>query len=336
MPKQPDDKQARFTDQQLHMTARLYYTDGLAQGDVARLMRVSQPQVSRMLAEARQRGIVVIHVKEYDPRDRAIEKALIAQLGLKQAVVVKVTAGVSPGDVRTTVGHFAGPFITSMISKSRTLAIAGGRTLGEVIRFAKEPDARMDLTVLQAMGQVGVTPDKSDAQELGRLLCATVGGSCRLLNAPAFLPDATTRNTVAGLEQIDEVLKQLRKADTALVGVGTAYNSVFAERQVLSDTDMARLEKANVVGEICGRYFDASGGECDATLRDRVISVRLEELRGIRNVVAVVSGADRVAAVRAAINGGIVKSVIVDDGLGAALLAQDNLTTQQSDGKGTR
>lgn len=330
------EKQTRFTDQQLHMTARLYYTDGLPQGDVARMMRVSQPQVSRMLAEARQRGIVIINVAQYDPRDRTMEKALCGQLGLKQAIVIKVTPGVSAEDVRSTVGHFAGPFLTAILSRTRTLAVAGGRTLGEVIRFAKAADAPMELTVLQAMGQVGATPDKSDAQELGRLLCTTIGGSCRLLNSPAFLPDAATRNTIASLAQIDEVLKQLPKADTALVGVGTPHNSVFAERQVLQTEDVARLEQAGAIGEICGRYFDSTGRECDAVLRERVISIRLEELRGIRNVVAVVSGADRAAAVRASINGGIVKSLIIDDGLGAALLAQDEGAARPRQARGSK
>src|SRR5262249_21259165 len=162
-----------------------------------------------MLAEARQCGIVVIQVADYDPRDAAMETALCSRFHLKKAVVIKVSPHLSPEYLRTTLGHFAGPYLVPLLGNARTVAIAGGRTLAEVIRFSKPPESAPGPTFLQAMGQVGVTPDKSDAQELGRSLAAVTHGRCNLLNSPAFLPDIKTRDTIAALGQIDEVLKQL-------------------------------------------------------------------------------------------------------------------------------
>jgi DNA-binding transcriptional regulator LsrR (DeoR family) len=101
--------------------------------------------------------------------------------------------------------------------------------------------------------------------------------------------------------------------DLALVGVGTLDESVFVERHVLDASDLLDLRKAGAVGEICGRYYDRDGRECDSPYKDRVISVDLDTLRRCRNVVAVTLGRERGRAIRAAIRGGLVNSLVIDD-----------------------
>src|SRR5688572_24255161 len=64
----------RYTDEQLRLAARLYYIDGMGQTEVARFVNVSQSKVSRLLAQARERGIVRISVAEYEPRHSALEQ----------------------------------------------------------------------------------------------------------------------------------------------------------------------------------------------------------------------------------------------------------------------
>jgi DNA-binding transcriptional regulator LsrR (DeoR family) len=67
------------------------------------------------------------------------------------------------------------------------------------------------------------------------------------------------------------------------------------------------------VGEICGRFFDADGQECDMEYRDRVISIGLDELRQKREVIAVTNGRERAQAIVAALTGGIIKSLVIDE-----------------------
>lgn len=46
------------------------------------------------------------------------------------------------------------------------------------------------------------------------------------------------------------------------MGVASLINSVYAERGVLSASDIAHLRACGVVGEICGRCFEPKGKEC--------------------------------------------------------------------------
>ncbi len=315
------DGNARFSDEMLLMTARLYYVDGLPQADVARVMHVSQPQVSRLLSLARERGIVRISVADYDPRDRNLEGLLVKRLGLRHALVIKTVRGSKVRDLRYAVAHFAAADVSQFISNAQTVAIAGGRTLQDLVDQLREPSHRSGLVVVQAMGNVGSVPNPYDGLELGRSLASKWNGSFLMLNTPVLLPDSSTRDAIMNLGENQQVVRRFSKCDLALVGVGTLQNSVFTERGIFTDKDIRNMTRAGALGEVCGRFFDAKGQECDTPFRDRVASITLEQLRKTPNVLAVTVGADRAEALAAAIKGNLVKSLLIDDVGAQALLA---------------
>ena len=156
--------------------------------------------------------------------------------------------------------------------------------------------------------------------ELARTLAECWQGTFLTLNSPAILPDADTCGRFLGLEPIRQVMGRLAKADLALVGVGTLSNSVFVERKVLGPRDINTLKAAKVVGEILGRFYTATGRECATTFRQRVVSLGLDGLRRIPKRVGVVAGGDRSAAVLAAVRGGLLNAVAIDESGANALL----------------
>ncbi|MBA4146987.1 MAG: sugar-binding transcriptional regulator [Verrucomicrobia bacterium] len=310
-----------YSDEQLRLAARLYYLDGLPQAEVARFTNVSQAKVSRLLSLARERGIVRITVEDYQPRNVSLEKELKKGFCLSTVAVIKTAEDLSLEDLRRAVGHFAGSFIDSMIEAHSTVTISGGRTMRELVQSLPQAPARQ-LTVVQAMGSVDSSVSPVDSLELGRTLAHRFGGTFLTINTPAFVPDKKTRDAFLQLEQIQNVRRRLSKVDVALVGIGTLQNSVFAERGVLGRKDVADLKAAGAVGEMCGRFFDANGRECDTQWRDRVISIELEQLRKIPQVVGVIAGSDRCDAIRAAVKGKLLKSLVIDEAGARALLGK--------------
>ncbi|HZI32405.1 MAG TPA: sugar-binding transcriptional regulator [Candidatus Binatia bacterium] len=308
-----------YSDEQLRLAARLYYLDGLGQVEVAKFVKVSQAQVSRLLALARQRGIVRISVAEYEPRHQDLETRLQKELGLQAVAVIKTTAGATVEEARMTVAHFGAPFVASLIAPDSGVAISGGRTMRELVRLLPE-DKNRRVTVVQAMGSIDSNVGPVDAFELSRAMARRWGGSLLTLNTPAFVPDARTRDAFLGLQQIRAVWERLKSADVALVGIGTLDNSVFVERGILSAEDLKKLSKRGAVGEICGRFYDQQGNECDSPWRNRVISIGLDQLRKIPQVIGVVASGDRSAAIQAAIKGGLIKSLVIDEKGASALL----------------
>ena len=309
-----------YSDERLRLVARLYYLDGLGQSEVARFSKVSQAKVSRLLALAKERGIVRITVADYDPRRRDLEDQLRSRFGLEMVAVIKSTGGLEGEDLRRAVGHFGAPVVDSLIAPRQTVALAGGRTIHELVHHLPATRTK-SLTVVQAMGSVDSTVNGFDAQEVGRVVAQRLGGTFLSLNTPAFIPEKRTRDALLNLEQVRTVHETLDRAGVALVGLGTLANSVFVERGTINAAMIRELQRAGVVGEVCGRFIDRDGNECATGWRDRVIGVEVDQLRKIPQVVGVVSGSDRSPAILAAITGRIIKALVIDEVGAAALLA---------------
>jgi DNA-binding transcriptional regulator LsrR (DeoR family) len=122
-------------------------------------------------------------------------------------------------------------------------------------------------------------------------------------------------------QQVQAVWDLYHKMDLALVGIGSLTNSAFIERNVLCPDDLTHLRDVGAVGEICGRFYDEEGQECKSAHRDRVVSIRLEELRKIPQVVGVTAGDDRAHAVAVALRSGLLKSLVVDELCARSILA---------------
>jgi DNA-binding transcriptional regulator LsrR (DeoR family) len=309
-----------YSEDRLRLAARLYYIDGLGQSEVAKFVKVSQAKVSRLLALARERGIVRITVADYEPRHTELEAQIRTRFGLTTVVVIKAFEGLADTDLRKAVGHFASGVLNGLVKPSDIVAIAGGRTIYELVQHLPEPRNKA-LTVVQAMGSVDSSVSSFDAQEVGRIVAQRLGGNFLALNAPAYIPEKRTRDALLRLPQVRSVHDHLDRAQVAIVGLGTLENSVFVERGALDATAIAELREAGAVGEICGRFFDRNGAECDTLWRDQVMSVEAEQLRRIPLVVGVVSGNDRSDAIAAAIRGRLLKGLVIDETGAAALLA---------------
>jgi len=300
--------------------ARMYYLNGLGQSEIANIYGISRSTVSRMLSAAREQGIVRISVDDADSRDRDLEQQLIDRIGLRNAIVVRAPAA-SPEHVRRAVGYFAAPFVASWLADQSLVGLAGGRTLAELVQHIKPREQGDGPTFVQLLGAIGTSPRQIDASEQCRTLARRLNGTFRTLNLPAYAQDKHVRELFLSHKDIDAVWKSLDAVTLALVGLGTLENSAFIERGTLESSELAELRAAKAVGEICGRFFNKYGEECKTSLRDRVVGVELDVLRACPDVAVVMTGPDRGEAMLAAVRGGIVKSIVVDQ-VGAASILE--------------
>ncbi|QQE13468.1 transcriptional regulator [Planctomycetota bacterium] len=310
-----------ISDDLLALTARLYYLDRLGQSEVARMVNVSQAKVSRLLSLARERGIVQITVADYNPRATNLEQALEDNFDLKEVLVIKTFSQLKIQEIRHTIAHFSAEILSNYIQSNNTVVVAGGRSLCSVINHMEPNQDARDITVVQGMGNIDSSIGGYDAIKLGSELASKFNGNFQMLNCPVYVPDAPTCDALLALDPIKNVKQMYTDADLAFVGIGTSQNSVFADRNVVSEDDIQELGKAGAVGEMVGRFFDIDGNECDTDYRNRVISIELDEIRKIPEVVAVVAGGQRSKAILGAIKGNLVKSLVIDEDGAKTLLS---------------
>ena len=304
----------------LKVAARLYYLDGLDEHAVAALLEVSRPTVSRLLSQARTRGIVRFLVEEYEPRNLVLENNLKERFHLKNAIVIKPITARPRMEKRKTLGYFAAPLVEQWIHPNSVVGIAGGRSLSELVHSLPLPGEPKNITTVQLMGNIGPTVSSMDAVELSRVMVQKFGGRFFTLNAPAFAPNEATQAAFQAHDHIRSVWQLFGQMSLALVGVGTLSESAFIERGVLNANNLSALKAQGAVGEICGRFYDENGQECQSVFRQRVISIPLSDLNKVGDVIGVTMGAERAGAIAAALRGQILKSLIIDEDGAQAIL----------------
>jgi DNA-binding transcriptional regulator LsrR (DeoR family) len=211
------------------------------------------------------------------------------------------------------------------------MAIAGGRSRRELAGRLPKRDGRR-LVVAQAMGGIDSSVSEVDAMEIGRSMIRRWGGTFLTLTTPAFVPGRAARDSFLGFPQIQAVWRHFARAAAALVGIGAMSDSSFVERGVLTPDNLDELRRGGAVGEICGRFFDHNGRECDTPLKDRVISMDLAMLRKTPQVIAIAVGADKAQAVSAAARGRLIKTLVIDEA-GAEALAAEGASRRRRAGK---
>jgi DNA-binding transcriptional regulator LsrR (DeoR family) len=118
------------------------------------------------------------------------------------------------------------------------------------------------------------------------------------------------------------VLDIARKADVALVGIGSAGST--SSEMLIEEFSLSKNEREltfkNMAGDIAARFFNAQGRILSANLDNRVIGLTLDEIRKIPKVIGVASGADKVLGVIGAARSKLIDHLIIDLSCANAIL----------------
>jgi DNA-binding transcriptional regulator LsrR (DeoR family) len=134
------------------------------------------------------------------------------------------------------------------------------------------------------------------------------------------LGDASTARSLANQSGIRPVLEQFPDVTIAMVSVGAWRQGASSVWQTVDERLRSEALEAGAVGEIGARLFDASGQPLPTPLDERVLGMTLKELSQIDEVIALGFGRERREAIRAALTGGLVTTLVSDGDLAEALL----------------
>lgn len=303
--------------------ATLYYEQEMNQEQIAQLLNKTRSNVSRMLKEARQRGIVQIKIRKRIPQDAALEREFRVQFRLKNAMIMQ-SGGRSYVEVLDAVGELAAQHLEERLRPNDTIGISWGTGVGAAVNaFAANPSLQID--VAQMLGSVGTVDSAIDGPELARQLATKLGGRYYYLHAPVIVDSPTTREMFLEQPTINDTLSRARRANIALVGIGTteAAASSFLRAGHLTQAQLTELRQQGAVGESGGRHFDEFGNTEQFDINRRVIGLNLPELREIPYVLAVACGLLKKRSILGALRGGFIDAIATDDATAAAVLEEN-------------
>ncbi len=300
-------------DQLLYLVAKLYYEQDLTQQEIGEQLGLSRFKVQRLLARAREKGIVRIEV--VPPADQGfthLEAELQKTFGLKGAVVV-------PGEYRServlrkVLGLTAAEVLPDLMKGKRHIGLGCGRTIMETLDHLniEEPQA---VTIVPLFGGVENMEPEFQVNALVQKLAAALGGEYRPIYAPVIAGSAEARATIISDPMIKPVIDMWDSLDMAIVGIGCSlatYGSAFM--RAIGEKDRADIETSQAAGDVCRQMFRITGEPCRLDLNSRLIAMSLEQLKRVPLVVAVAGGKAKVRAILGALRGGYVKFLISDE-----------------------
>lgn len=300
--------------------AQLYHLQGLNQDEIGRRVGVSRSKVSRMLKEARERGLVEVSIHYPARFSLDLEARLESELGLREAVVVNA-GGVAGGHGLSSIAGAASDYLLRVLKPGDVLGVSGGEMMSVMAELM--PAAAVEnITIVQVGTAVAYLGERAafSAAEVALQVAQKLGNVARLVLIPVpFLLDSDTiRDALLRDSGVRRAMARLASCTVAVVGIGT-----LEQRQGLPVTqeDLIELQQIGAVGEICTRFFDVKGCPCTSSLDERIVALDLDVFRAVPLVIGVASGVHKAAAILGAIRGGYLKSLVTDDATAKELLA---------------
>ncbi len=305
---------------QIYTVLVLHFIDGMKQNDIATALNLSPSKVSRLITQGRRLGMVKVEIESPFQRLVDIEKRLVETAGLLGAVVTP-TVTRSPESTLQQVGRAAANQLLETLRDGDVIAITGGKAVSAVVENI-HAERRFDVTVVPLTGGVQ-GKHYTDVNHLATRLAERLGGSTLLLHAPLFAESTGQRDLLLEMASVKEVFDLARKAAIALVGIGSIQTpgSSYYDLHPGPDPDRELLGTSGAAGEFLAHLIRQDGRLADYPPNARLVAVRPEDLAQCRFVLGVASGREKVRPIRAALAGGYLQSLVVDEETATEVLA---------------
>ncbi|MBB5293229.1 sugar-binding transcriptional regulator [Deinococcus metallilatus] len=303
--------------------ARLYYHQGLTTDAIARELQLSRPKVSRLLTLARRTGLVEIRIHDPQAHPQSLEARLRERYPFLRPHVVGVPAGSSEDVWMDRVAVAAASVLDSVLRPGQTVGLAWGNTLDAVSRVLRP--RRMDnLDFVQLNGSANALDFMSGfVTDTITRFAGNYAGRAHLFPVPTFFDDPATKRAMWRERSVRHVLDLQARADVLLYSVGSRnarHPSHVYLSGALDPADLAQLDTEGVVGDIATVFYRADGSYGSVPLNARASGPSLGLMQQAPHAICVVSGLGKVEALRAALAGRLLNTLVTDEMTARTLL----------------
>ncbi len=334
--------------------AKLYYEGGYPQRTIAKSLKLTQPEVSRLIQVANALKIVKHVINPFYLRN--LEDDLKDTFPHLKTVIV-VPTSFSPGEelepFLDSLGEAGAKYVAETFASNSSIGVSCGYTVDATIKAVTRVRAKQTpllpeackiypLLIMKEENVSEITP-VSLVSNLVRGLPEATGSSFQLP------PDRSGKSNYDHHPAITELTNRVKKLDNYLVGIGyieSEHESKSRKNQKSRDgefnalTANSKLSKVLIDrgarGEIAHQPFDANGDILDldekplSDLKNHFLYLPLEtlkqrvkDLNDEVNVLAIGGGSNKVDAIHAALKGKFFNALITDAEVANTILERE-------------
>ena len=300
----------------LGRVARMYYEHGLTHQEIATALGLSRVRVTRLLAEARESGLVEIIVHVDDVLFGEEEQALVNRYGLIQAWISPTVA--DEEKAKKALGSVGAGGLVNLIEKESIVALSLSSAVAQVVE--EIPHRHIGASFVPVTGSSSGLVHGSNPHELALTMAARTGGRAFHLPAPLLAASAEAARSTYDDPGVKDVLELASRADLLIAGLGGMTPGQGILLNSLAEDERIELVERGAVGDIAGRFFTADGMPVGGKLDDRLVGLRLDQILDIRLRLGVAYGSTKVEALRGALENRLINILVTDSDTARALL----------------
>lgn len=289
----------------------MYYNQDINQKTIAEQLDLSRPTVSRIITNARERGIVKIFIENLEGTDYVeIEREIEGYYGLREVIVVKSKNDID--DQKDELGRAAARYLERVVKDNDTIGISMGTTLGHIAHHVVGGAAK-NLTFLPLIGGMGHLRMELHSNYIAEDMAKAFGGSFKLMHAPARVSSAQIKDELMKEAGIKSIMQMTDDLDIALVGIGVPNStSAIMATGYYTREDMKKLHSRHIAGDVCMQFFDVDGSTKPFKDENSVVGIDIKKLRNVPHAIGVACGVEKVGAIIGATKGRYINTLITD------------------------
>ncbi|WP_420489879.1 sugar-binding transcriptional regulator [Neobacillus drentensis] len=290
--------------------AKLYYLLDYNQNEIAKMLGVSRPTVSRLLQQAKSDGIVQINIMDPTEDVENLGKQLEKRFNLKKAVVASIPQ-YDDHIIKNYLGEKAAAYLDVIVKDDDIIGVTWGTTIYHVATELKQKFVK-NVKVVQLKGGVSYAETNTYASETLYLFGKAYNTAPHNLPLPAIVDHVVVKQAMEADRHIRKILELGKQANIALFTMGPIKtDSLLFQLGYFTESDLESLY-GKAVGDICSRFFDKNGEICNESLNERTLGVNLDELRKKEYSILVAGGPNKIDGIYGALKGKYANVLITD------------------------
>ncbi len=297
--------------QLLVSVAKLYYIENMNQNEIASLLGVSRPLISKYLQEAKNLGVVKIEINDLfaSNEDDGIAKKICEKFHLKSFHVIPSSTNKDLND-QMFVDYVTNYFFDFHVDNS-LVGLGWGSVIGSVIAKMDPNERKRKLMgkVIPIISNAPISYRNYHTNELVRMLAEKTGLKAEYLYSPVICANDSEKEIFMNTEQVKTMFEKYKELDYAVIQV----------RNFPSVPDLAtearfekKLHEQHAVGMILGYYYDIDG-KIITSIHDYSIQISLDDLKNTPDTVAIINARVNASAAIGALRSGLFDQVLISE-----------------------
>lgn len=308
----------------LYRVAKAYYKDQKTQQEIADVENFSRSQISRLLKRALEEELVTYTLNfpcEVD--EDALSQRLCEELGLEKVVLIpsfyREAKKTSNDEICKNLTLGGSDKLSELLGDAKNVGVGWGRTVYNASLYVRPTRIVKGRTFLPLIGLSGDNNPMLQVNTIVDRFGERFHADRKYVNLMSLQTyDSLRPNEKAALNALQAKWKEL---DAAIIGIGGAPTTAKTLLSEFPRYYKKQIQNSGTAGDILSQFFYEDGRKFHLDTQYRLLAMPLEDLRNVKNVIALAAGYDKCGPIRAAAKLGYIKTLITDYDTANGILA---------------